>query len=120
MQLQQWNDETMELLASQPLEEPSPSTALNLLSAIEQCQMAMTNTHVTNLTELASTLGAKTFKKRSDVVVKKLEMFITLRHEGFKGRSCLFALNFGVLSSFSPLSSPPPSLHPDMNMHGIF
>jgi hypothetical protein len=72
-QLQQWNDETMLLLASQPLEEPTPSAALNLLSSIEQCQMGMTSTHVTNLTELASTLGSKTFKKKNDAVIKKYE-----------------------------------------------
>jgi hypothetical protein len=71
-QLQQWNDETMLLLASQPLEEPTPSAALNLLSSIEQCQMGMTSTHITNLTELASTLGSKTFKKKNDAVIKKL------------------------------------------------
>ena len=61
----------MELLASQPLEEPSPSSALNLLSNIEHCQEEMTTNHVTNLTELASTLGSKAFKKKNDAVVKK-------------------------------------------------
>ena len=61
----------MELLASQPLEEPSPSSALNLLSNIEQCLLGMSRTHVENITELATTLGAKSFKKKSDSVVKK-------------------------------------------------
>ena len=61
----------MELLASQPLEEPSPSSALNLLSNIEQCLLGMSRTHVENITELATTLGAKSFKKKSDIVVKK-------------------------------------------------
>ena len=61
----------MELLASQPLEEPSPSSALNLLSSIEQCQMGMSNSHVTSLAELATTLGAKNFKKKSEAAVKR-------------------------------------------------
>ena len=46
LQLQQWNDETMELLASVPLEEPSPSAALNLLATIDQSLMSMTPTQV--------------------------------------------------------------------------
>ena len=71
LQLQQWNEETMDLLASIPLEEPTPSASLNLLASIDQCLMGMTPTHVTNLNELANTLNGKTFKKKNDAVVKK-------------------------------------------------
>ena len=70
-QLQQWNDETMELLASLPLEEPSPSTALIIMARIDQCLMNMLPTHVANLTELAGTLNGKTFKKKNDTAKKR-------------------------------------------------
>jgi hypothetical protein len=72
-QLQQWNDETMELLASLPLEEPSPSTALIIMARIDQCLMNMLPTHVANLTELAGTLNGKTFKKKNDTAKKRYE-----------------------------------------------
>jgi phage-related tail protein len=104
-QLQQWNDETMLLLASQPLEEPTPSAALNLLSSIEQCQMGMTSTHITNLTELASTLGSKTFKKKNDAVIKKYEHARNLleHRKTFLQR---------ILSSHFPRPVAPPSPNP--------
>lgn len=69
--MQQWNDETMELLASLPLEEPSPSTALNLLASIDQSLSSMPPGQVASLSQLSCTLNGKTFKKKSDTAVKK-------------------------------------------------
>ena len=41
LQVQQWNEEMLELLASQPLEEPTASMALSLVSQIDQWLMKM-------------------------------------------------------------------------------
>ena len=61
----------MELLASLPLEEPSPSTALSIMGRIDQCLMGMPPANVANITELATTLNGKTFKKKNDTAKKR-------------------------------------------------
>ena len=126
----------MLLLASQPLEEPTPSAALNLLSSIEQCQMGMTSTHVTNLTELASTLGSKTFKKKNDAVIKKLvnwcnkakyfnfstvrDLPCCLTFTTVEGSIFVCQTRKNLKEALLHTNCFSLSLSPDMNMRGIF
>ena len=72
IQVQQWNQDVLEFLASLPLEDMTPSEATSHLSRIDDLQDVIHITQLITTTELANSLpGEKKFKKMAEKAKEK-------------------------------------------------